>query len=1164
MYNYHIILFSVTLQLICATEYYVKPQNGISCPENSMCHELSFYASSDVLVRNDTIVYFLTGTHILDKSIYFTGITNLSIQQTLGSSSEAVVQCENSSYEIIFEDISSLVINGISFNDCVINISSSVDVSLTGLTATGINVNSRGLTATNVFHLTVLNVTFLYESMLISYTMFDNLSDNLAIYPLVIRDVHIRNSSGISGGLLITLNQGYQYVVYIELDSVVAVNNIGPNIGIYISEGVSYQVIISHVTCVGSVNGHLKAEDILKAESPSKSGLMIVHTVSVVFTQTWECVNCTIKITDSIFTNNSNGGVYLGAASLVTMSNCLIENNQYTGLWLQSVNSDSGYHPLVAAKIENHFNIINTTISSTTSTFLNPRKCALCVLYTNGVTLNNIKILHNMASGIYIAGSLVVFQGRENFIYKNYNKRGGGISIDGQSVLILDGEVVVYLEKNLAGYAGGGIHLPSHYKGCFFHTTSPNSFIVFKNNTAKNYGSAIYGDIYPACYSQSFALVYEDFGNSEPVVTSDAFRTCFCVNNTPNCDITTFNTSAIPGETLYFDVIPVNNLNIPTGGFIALVRDEQASIVDHNSNSSMCSTIDVYITADDDKAVSTRFHLFSQVDFAFRLVVEIIVQFEECPLGFTRSNDTGICECIDKLLRDTTNNISCNVTTQEISRFGHTWIGALERNHNETYDTEYNLTRYCIVKQYCSDEFCNPDLVSFSLQETSIQCSGNRDGFMCGGCAEGYSLILGSNECRRCDNNNLALFIYFALAGILLVILIMSLNLTVSTATINGFIFWANVIQIYEYSLGLNGLGRIVIYNLNFDFGFPACFYNGMEACGKTGLQFIFPIYLWLLMGLVTIVCHYSERIAKVIGPRIVPTFSTVLLISYTKLLRTVILVFYRVNITCGDTTRYYWQRSPNIPYYSPCHAGLIFVAIVVLLVLIVPYTLLLLLFPLFERVQFLQKPACIQKTLNKLKPFRDAYGGPYTNNFRFWTGLLLVVRIFLAMVVSLSSDTSASLTVLLAVCMVLILFLSTGYVYDQERHRWLHILEIWMLLNLVALIHIIKVHTDIEKNVQYTGPLAYLIAVMNVFVLCAIIIYHIYKYLFLVQWIKKCIKERIAKKKEAPVECITSRERSLSDGSCRDSVGSRLMTEMYRGSVLREPVLSFSRETTI
>ena len=45
-----------------------------------------------------------------------------------------------------------------------------------------------------------------------------------------------------------------------------------------------------------------------------------------------------------------------------------------------------------------------------------------------------------------------------------------------------------------------------------------------------------------------------------------------------------------------------------------------------------------------------------------------------------------------------------------------------------------------------------------------------------------------------------------------------------------------------------------------------------------------------------------------------------------------------------------------------------------------------------------------------KLKPVMDAYGGPYYDKFRVWTGFMLHVQVLLALITSLSDNRHVSI----------------------------------------------------------------------------------------------------------------------------------------------------------
>ena len=160
---------------------------------------------------------------------------------------------------------------------------------------------------------------------------------------------------------------------------------------------------------------------------------------------------------------------------------------------------------------------------------------------------------------------------------------------------------------------------------------------------------------------------------------------------------------------------------------------------------------------------------------------------------------------------------------------------------------------------------------------------------MCGKCRAGYSLKLGGNKCIECNNNYITLLIVFVVLGILLVALIKLLDLTVTSGTINGFIFYANIVwrnNAILFSLqDRQNIGYYIITVpiawINLDFGIETCFSENLDQLTKTGLQFAFPVYIWCIAGLIIIMCHYSTRATKLFGNNSVAVLATLLLLSY-------------------------------------------------------------------------------------------------------------------------------------------------------------------------------------------------------------------------------------------------------------------------------------------
>ena len=92
---------------------------------------------------------------------------------------------------------------------------------------------------------------------------------------------------------------------------------------------------------------------------------------------------------------------------------------------------------------------------------------------------------------------------------------------------------------------------------------------------------------------------------------------------------------------------------------------------------------------------------------------------------------------------------------------------------------------------------------------------------------------------------DLSLLLVFIVAGLLLVLLLILTDLNVSSGTMSGLIFYANIVQVnraifFNVSFPSGSipvyLCSIFIAWLNLDFGIEACFYSGMDAYTKTWL----------------------------------------------------------------------------------------------------------------------------------------------------------------------------------------------------------------------------------------------------------------------------------------------------------------------------------------
>ena len=160
------------------------------------------------------------------------------------------------------------------------------------------------------------------------------------------------------------------------------------------------------------------------------------------------------------------------------------------------------------------------------------------------------------------------------------------------------------------------------------------------------------------------------------------------------------------------------------------------------------------------------------------------VRLLPCAIGFILQN--GKCDC-DQVLRDSKLHITyCNIDEYVIKRPANTWI-----YHKKIIDST-NKSNY-LVSLRCLIDCCIPHSSDLNLENPDVQCQFKRCGILCSQCQNGLSMVFGSSRCMKCSNVYLLISLIAIVAGIVLVVLLYLLNLTVTSGTINGIIFYANI-----------------------------------------------------------------------------------------------------------------------------------------------------------------------------------------------------------------------------------------------------------------------------------------------------------------------------------------------------------------------------------
>ena len=743
----------------------------------------------------------------------------------------------------------------------------------------------------------------------------------------------------------------------------------------------------------------------------------------------------------------------------------------------------------------------------------------------NGTFKNNCAVVGD-GGAIYATRSLMTFRGYGRFT--NNTARNGGAIYGALTEFRLQSPSLFAYESNSAIKGGAlyvvdietfddcttGIVSRSDSPTCFLNF-DPNTDISFRfvNNTATEGGGIMYGGRLDICLlaSQPALIILDRLsevgeGNSLPTVSSDPQRFCFCENDVSNCDLPFISKRVRRGENFSVSLTTFSQTGMSIQGTArsyleSLSPDSKQSLdgeLQYLKNN--CTDLFYRVYSESDNELLQIYADGFCRDIGNR-VRSVRVSFEDCPVGFALDIDKCVCdEMIDEFVDP------CNVDNGKVTKVKDVWIG--------TSTNETNHFSGLILDRFCPVDYCIPPPVEIDLTNSSTQCINNRSGTLCGACKGNFSLVLGSTKCLDCsDNSFLALLLVFAVLGVLFVALLFLLQLTVSSGTIHGLILYANIINANQSAFIPPGMFTVFFAWINLDFGIETCLHDKMDRLAEAAWQFAFPVYLWLLVGMIIVICHYSIRVSKIFAnSNPVSVLATIILLSYTKLLQNIIEIFSPGRLIYpNNRIVYVWWYDGSVELLTNNTPALYYVlaviALLVLVVLFLPYTFVLL------SAQFLQKSTRLSSCFNHLglTHFIKAYHAPYKANSRYWVGLCLLVRCVILIVGESYEEVSVNLLITSSLVSGLLTVIGiTGGIYCNH---WLNVLELSFLLNLV-LFSVVTYHIQLNGGNQIVA--AYIFIAIAYIMLIAIIVIQAIQRLRKYSWFVRITNTIISKLKNA------------------------------------------------
>ena len=730
----------------------------------------------------------------------------------------------------------------------------------------------------------------------------------------------------------------------------------------------------------------------------------------------------------------------------------------------------------------------------------------------------NLSLTDNQAT---LGGGLYLSSSSQFYIY-NFNNQSHSINI--------------VLTSNSADY-GGAIYVRdetyplvceadnesnlSPVFECFLqvadqHSETGSLGLHFYLNKATKAGPVLYGGLLDRCtvthlassffkpdsiFTEMTGINYfksvSNIGSME-LIASNPVRICFCFDSKPNCSVKSLPVQTQKDRTFNVSISAFDHVGHPRKALILAEIDSSTGSLGEGQQSQeiddQCTLLSFSVTS---VASNETIAIYADgpCGNAGQSTRMIAVEFTECdcPIGFdVNYQKKSICECIcsdNMAIKNLIHN--CTIETESFKKVENFWIG-----YENTKDTAG-----IIFSRICPLDYCRPiENVQINLNipnGADVQCANNRGGRLCGRCKPQYSLYYGHSGCVKCESfwpfTTAILALISILSGMVLIPLLLFLNLTVTTGTINGLIFSANMLSAI-HPFPEQDYATFIISLLNMKIGLNVCFYEGYNSYIGTWLQLEYPIFLILLILMVIVASNCSSEFAKFIGKRNpVETLATLLFLTYTKLFQFVIAALSSADIEhSNNTTEKVWLLDGTINYYEIRHI-IMLIAAIVILCFVSGYTFLLLFWQWLVKLSSWKICASIGNT--RFKTLIEMYHVPFNSTHRYWTGLLLLIRIIVYLVAALTSSSESGTEVHFTIISLLAVLLVIKGLTVRVYKKWLVDALESVMITLTMLATGCNWYTVKTRKNLATYAALFTMNLTMVVVFIGIVVYHINRY---------------------------------------------------------------------
>ena len=718
------------------------------------------------------------------------------------------------------------------------------------------------------------------------------------------------------------------------------------------------------------------------------------------------------------------------------------------------------------------------------------------------ISFNRNKADDNGGSLYVNNNSTVEFQENSTTLFIENTADSGGVIFSKSSSIIVAGNSFVKFIDNMASRDGGAIYLS--YQSNF--TQLKNSNVAFYHNSASDYGGAVYAflkdsslnfnssgihfieniarTIQNAIYINILQKAYENdtlilnqsvnIGNNVDIPLATSPNTLVLYNPAKCIDAnhdTYYMNNIMLGQEITFEACVLDYYGQPTEAIqfsITGMDHQEYTIIGQKYISISCNRttqgMSVIGSLQSNKSynysVNISLYVTRASEFKF-ISVNLILELSQCHLGFDYSNKSQKCECYDT---ESENVISCSGSNSTIKR-GY-WFGSVTRKP----------TVARCPNGYCDFTYCEISNGIYHLSPVRAnQCSPHRSGTACGNCEESYTLSFDSPKCVKVNKCTVGAALVTTLSLLYWVAVVVAVfamtHFKVTIGSLYAIVYYYSVVDILLSRLLFisNGLYTTVSIMSSFakltpQFLGHLCLVRNMSGIDQQFIHYVHPLVVLFILVIISLLARRSHRVSSFLSRGIIHFLCFLLLLSYTSLATTSLLLMRPLRFE--DIDKVYTYLSPDIEYFHGRHAAYITIAIIITIVVVIGFPFLLLSEPfLNSKINFI-----------KIKPLLDQFQGCYKDKYRCFAGYYMICRLVIILLVIISDDNFTAQYLLMSSCALMQLIHQIVRPYVSTIHNIFDgiILQLIVIIAVLPIVEFVDIYDEI-----FVVVLSYLLVIL-------------------------------------------------------------------------------------